>query len=568
MAMEEDYALTQTQTASQVQRNLERFSGAQVDQKVSELVQFLLIKDQKKIPIRRADILKNVIKDYKEVYCEIINRASRTLQQVFGLQLVEIDTKHHIYILVSNLPRLDGENLKQDDRTAKLGLLTVILSFIYMKGNAAKESDVWEMLKKLQVEPGYLEYSRMPTTDLAEFQFQWGLRATKETSKMQILHFVAKLPVAGIREGAPQIRWSCSMAQQRGVNSLCFNQDQSCFCCAMESGVRIYNVEPLMEKGHLDHEQVGSVALVEMLHRSNLLAIVGGGGNPKFSEISVLIWDDAREGKGGKDKLVLEFTFTKPALAVRMRHDKIIIVLRNRIYVYSFPENPTKLFEFDTRDNPKGLCDLCPSLEKQLLVFPGHKCGSLQLVDLSSTQPGTSSAPFTINAHQGEIACVSLNQPGTVVASASRQGTLIRLFDTQSKEKLVELRRGTDPATLYCINFSHDSSFLCASSDKGTVHVFALKDTRLNRRSALARVGKVGPVIGQYVDSQWSLASFTVPAESACVCAFGRSSAKTVNSVIAICVDGTFHKYVFTPDGNCNREAFDVYLDICDDDDF
>ncbi|KAM9180866.1 WD repeat domain phosphoinositide-interacting protein 4 isoform 4-T4 [Dugong dugon] len=310
------------------------------------------------------------------------------------------------------------------------------------------------------------------------------------------------------------------MTQQplRGVTSLHFNQDQSCFCCAMETGVRIYNVEPLMEKGHLDHEQVGSMGLVEMLHRSNLLALVGGGSSPKFSDISaVLIWDDAREGKDSKDKLVLEFTFTKPVLAVRMRHDKIVIVLRNRIYVYSFPNNPRKLFEFDTRDNPKGLCDLCPSLEKQLLVFPGHKCGSLQLV---------------------------------------------------SKEKLVELRRGTDPATLYCINFSHDSSFLCASSDKGTVHIFALKDTRLNRRSALARVGKVGPMIGQYVDSQWSLASFTVPAESACICAFGRNTSKNVNSVIAICVDGTFHKYVFTPDGNCNREAFDVYLDICDDDDF
>uniref|UniRef100_A0A3B4Z3A3 WD repeat domain 45 n=1 Tax=Seriola lalandi dorsalis TaxID=1841481 RepID=A0A3B4Z3A3_SERLL len=292
-----------------------------------------------------------------------------------------------------------------------------------------------------------------------------------------------------------------AMAQQRGVNSLQFNQDQSCFCCAMETGVRIYNVEPLMEKGHLDHEQVGSVALCSMLHRSNLLAVVGGGVNPKFSEIS-------------------------------------------------------------------GLCDLSPSLEKQLLVFPGHKCGSLQLVDLSNTKPGTSSAPFTINAHQSEIACVALNQPGSVAASASRKGTLIRLFDTTTRDKLVELRRGTDPATLYCINFSHDSSFLCASSDKGTVHIFALKDTKLNRRSALARVGKVGPVIGQYVDSQWSLASFTVPAECACICAFGKNTSKNVNSVIAICVDGTFHKYVFTPDGNCNREAFDVYLDICDDDDF
>lgn len=97
--------------------------------------------------------------------------------------------------------------------------------------------------------------------------------------------------------------------------------------------------------------------------------------------VSVLIWDDARESRDPKDKLVLEFTFTKPVLAVRMRHDKwvtrslwrrchcsqvdiwgsdclwlfrIIIVLKNRIYVYSFPDNPVKLFEFDTRDNPKG----------------------------------------------------------------------------------------------------------------------------------------------------------------------------------------------------------------------
>ncbi|XP_004874188.2 WD repeat domain phosphoinositide-interacting protein 4 [Heterocephalus glaber] len=342
------------------------------------------------------------------------------------------------------------------------------------------------------------------------------------------------------------------MTQQllRGVTSLRFNQDQSCFCYATETGVHIYNVDPLMKKGHLDHEQVGSLGLIEMLHCSNLLALVGGGSSPKFSEISVLIWDDALEGKDSKDKLVLEFTFTKPVLAVRMCHDKIVIVLKNCIFVYSFPNNPQKLFEFDTRDNPGGLCDLCPSLEKQLLVFPEHKCGSLQLVDLASTKPGTSSAPFIISAHQSDVACVSLNQPGTVVASASQKGTLIRLFDTQSKEKLVELRRGTDPATLYCINFSHDSSFLCSSSDKGTVHIFALKDTHLNHCSVLARMGKVGPLIGQYVDSQWSLASFTVPAESAYICTFGRNTFKNVNSVIAICVDGTFHKYVFTPNGN------------------
>ena len=122
------------------------------------------------------------------------------------------------------------------------------------------------------------------------------------------------------------------------------------------------------------------MGLVEMLRCCNLLALVGGGSSPKFSEISVLIWDDAQEGKDSKERLVLEFTFTKPVLSVCMRHGKIVTVLKNRIYVYSFPDNPRKLFEFDTQVNPNRLCDLCPSLEKQLLVFPGHKCGSLQLV--------------------------------------------------------------------------------------------------------------------------------------------------------------------------------------------
>ena len=36
----------------------------------------------------------------------------------------------------------------------------------------------------------------------------------------------------------------------------------------------------------------------------------------------------------------------------------------------------------------------------------------------------------------------------------------------------------------------------------------------------------------------------------------------------AVCVDGTYHKYVFTPDGNCNRERYDVFLELGDDNEF
>ncbi|NXI83019.1 NSE3 protein, partial [Rhipidura dahli] len=181
---------------------------------VSELVQFLLVKDQKKIPIKRADMLKNVIREYKDAYSEIVNKAGRTLQEVFGLQLVEIDTKRHTYILINNLPRAKGEYLCREKEKEKMGLLLVILSFIFMKGNSVKDSALWEFLNLLRVYPGkqhrvfgdvrklvmeefvrqkYLEITPIPLTDPPEFKYQWGPRAEKETSKKEVLKFVAKI---------------------------------------------------------------------------------------------------------------------------------------------------------------------------------------------------------------------------------------------------------------------------------------------------------------------------------------------------------------------------------------
>ncbi|NWZ14711.1 NSE3 protein, partial [Agelaius phoeniceus] len=204
---------------------------------VSELVQFLLVKDQKKIPIKRADMLKNVIREYRNAYAEIVRRADRILQEVFGLQLVEIDTKRHIYILINNLPHAEGQHLCRGKEKEEMGLLLVILSFIFMKGNSVKDSEfspkppslyphfpfsltphfpgaLWEFLHLLRVYPGkqhsvfgdvrklvteefvrqkYLETTPIPLTDPPEFKFQWGPRAEKETSKKDVLNFVAKM---------------------------------------------------------------------------------------------------------------------------------------------------------------------------------------------------------------------------------------------------------------------------------------------------------------------------------------------------------------------------------------
>lgn len=341
---------------------------------------------------------------------------------------------------------------------------------------------------------------------------------------------------------------------RRKITNIRFNQEKGCFVACMENGLRIYNVEPLVKKAHYDLELMGSIAQCEMLHRTNILAIVSGSPRPKFADNTLLLYDDAAK------KFILEFTFPSTVLAVRLRRDKLIVALLTQIHVFSYPTPTQRLFSLETRDNPKGLCEISPlaSAEKQILIFPGHKIGSVQIIDLMSTEVGISSAPVWIPAHRNELGCLALNQQGTRIATASVKGTLIRVWDTYSKTQLVELRRGSDPAIVYCINFSQDSEFLCCSSDKGTIHIFAIKNTNLNRRMTLSNLG----ILGNYGDSQWALANFTVPPECACVCAFGPNS-----SVIAICLDGTFHKYVFNVDGNCNREAYDVFIDICDDDD-
>ena len=60
-----------------------------------------------------------------------------------------------------------------------------------------------------------------------------------------------------------------------------------------------------------------------------------------------------------------------------------------------------------------------------------------------------------------------MNHKGTMIATASTKGTLIRIWDAAKRLMLAELRRGTDQALLYCINFSPRDEWICCSSDKG-----------------------------------------------------------------------------------------------------
>ena len=71
--------------------------------------------------------------------------------------------------------------------------------------------------------------------------------------------------------------------------------------------------------------EFGGVGSIEMLFRSNLFAIVGGGDFPCFSPEKVLIWDDHQ------CKWIGELGFHSKVLGVRLRRDKIVVALKNKV---------------------------------------------------------------------------------------------------------------------------------------------------------------------------------------------------------------------------------------------
>lgn len=254
-----------------------------------------------------------------------------------------------------------------------------------------------------------------------------------------------------------------SKSEEHGILSVSFNQDGSCFACGTNSGFRIFTVSPFQETVWRSFQR-GGISIVEMMYRSNLIAVVGGGQTPRYPRNKVFIWDD-HQGRN-----VGELAFEHHVKAVRMRRDKIVVVLKFKTYVYRF--NDLKLMDqITTLANNRGLVSLCSDPNHSVLALPGLTKGSIrvELYDLRKA--------YLINAHETDLSCFALNNVGSRICSASEKGTLIRIWDCYTGDQLRELRRGADRADIYCLTFNWNSAFLACSSDKGTIHIFSLTDT-------------------------------------------------------------------------------------------
>ena len=134
----------------------------------------------------------------------------------------------------------------------------------------------------------------------------------------------------------------------------------------------------------------GGIGIVEMLFRCNILALVGGGSHPKFPVNKVLLWDDNQQ------KCIGELSYKSAVKAVKLRRDKVVVVLEERIYVYNFAD--LRLIDaIDTCKNHKGLCALSSDNNMSVLATPDKVKGHVKIMIYEKNNQ------HTIEAHTSSL---------------------------------------------------------------------------------------------------------------------------------------------------------------------
>ena len=338
-----------------------------------------------------------------------------------------------------------------------------------------------------------------------------------------------------------------------------FNNDNSCFYIGTTKGFRIYNSYPL--KCVIKRDINGGVSVIEVLNRCNVFAFVGTGNNIKYAQNKVILWDE--QSSKVINELILRYTIKK----VKLKRTKIFVICENNIIVFSLG-NYEKIDSIKTFPNRNGIFGISLDPKTNIISYPSIDKGKIIIKNYDEKKKDDNYITNEINAHNSEIVALIMNYDGSLVASASIKGTIIRIFKTNNGDIIQELRRGTESAEIYCLNFDFHSMNIACSSNKGTIHIFNIKNDEKNNevQNQKSYIGSVISFLGyqsQYLNSEWSFAKYRLNCKDRSIVCFSPDNS---SSVIVITSDGYYHQGTFDPkvggEGSTSLEKNILELEI------
>ncbi|KAJ8455270.1 hypothetical protein ONZ45_g18994 [Pleurotus djamor] len=279
-----------------------------------------------------------------------------------------------------------------------------------------------------------------------------------------------------------------------------FNQDYTCVSVGTRKGYSITNCDPF---GRVYTMNDGARGIVEMLFCTSLLAIVGVADHPKSSPRKLQIVNTKRQS------MICELLFPSSILAVKLNRKTLVIVLEMEIYIYDI-SNMRLLHVLETAANPDAICALSPNAEASYLAYPSRipsPNSPLSSTSSSPPPPTTTTHPGDVTllsttslsttniipgAHKSPLSILQLSQNGSMLATASVKGTVVRVWSVPGAEMLYQFRRGTREMRIWSVAFNPVGSLMAVGSASGTVHLFKLGRASTSTSSSSASAASAG----------------------------------------------------------------------------
>jgi len=301
------------------------------------------------------------------------------------------------------------------------------------------------------------------------------------------------------------------------ITHIAFNSTYSVYVMSTTKGFKIYHSSNNLP--HISTKVDGGVSMAFILDTTNIIIYVANN-NPSV----LTIWDVHTNNIFSKKEC------KEPILGARITRQHVAVIHKNYITLYDLQNELKEIKEIKTYTNDNTIC----CLTKEYLICPGLNQGTVNIVKLDDM------TSKEIKNHLSALTCVNISLDQKQIVTASDQGTLVRLFDINSGEKLREYRRGASSGKVYNCVFNKDSNYLCVTSDRGTIHLYNLLDDDQNYRSALSSLTMVLP---KYFDSTWSRMKLTDSniVSYKHICCFDEKT----NVIYVISYNGTMTTYNF-----------------------
>ena len=337
-----------------------------------------------------------------------------------------------------------------------------------------------------------------------------------------------------------------------------FNQESTCISIGTETGFKIINACPFLDLYYRDMK--GGIGIVEMLYKTNLLALVGGGKNPVYPPNELILWDE-KEGKEiGQIKLKTKI------INVKLKENRIYIVTKEKIFLFDFN---LKLIDAFESKNPLGLISIC--YKEDILAYPDKKIeGNIRIKNYDKKMN------YFFCAHKSPLSCIQLNQEGNLMATSSLKGTIVRIYNIINGILVKEVRRGTEGSFINHIAFDPTQKYLAVSSDRKTIHLFFmnnnanlnnndnnLKKSRIileeeEKKNEVGKINLENKKTGlnginkffKYFGSEYGFTKYKISCNKS-ICTFGPD-----NTIIIVTYDGKYYQVGF--ESINNSESFKI----------